>query len=112
MAWRKTGVAVETMAPGSRREVLVGATSVLLVRTAGGLYAVEAVCPHLGGVLADGALSQDRLACPEHAAAFDVRTGGVLADPFGVEPPEGGVAPLQPYPTRVEAGMVEVALPD
>ncbi|MGD0250991.1 MAG: Rieske (2Fe-2S) protein [Thermoplasmata archaeon] len=111
MAWQKTGVAVDTIALGTMREVLVGATSVLLVRTTRGLFAIESVYPHLGGLLADGMLSEHRLTCPEHAAVFDVTTGKVLADPFGVEPPEGAVDALRPYPTRVEAGMVEVDLP-
>jgi nitrite reductase/ring-hydroxylating ferredoxin subunit len=108
MAWQKTGVAAATLAPGTLREVLLGGTPVLLVRTAQGLFAVEAVCPHLGGVLADGTLSAERLTCPEHSAVFDVTVGKVLADPFGVEPPLGAVDALRAYPTRVEAGMVEV----
>jgi nitrite reductase/ring-hydroxylating ferredoxin subunit len=110
MAWHRTGVALDTLPPGTSREVMLGATSVLLVRTVQGLYAIGAVCPHLGGLLADGTLSANRLTCPEHAAVFDVTTGKVLADPFGIEPPEGGTGPVQPYPTRVTSGMVEVDL--
>jgi nitrite reductase/ring-hydroxylating ferredoxin subunit len=110
MTWHKTGVAADTIAPGATREVLVGATAVLLARTARGFYAVEAVCPHIGGLLADGPLREDRVTCPEHAAVFDVTDGRVVADPFGVEPPEGAVGPLRSYPVRVEAGLVEVDL--
>jgi len=110
MGWQKTGVALDTLAPGTTREVLLGATPVLLVRTAHGLFAIEAVCPHLGGLLADGPLSDQRLTCPEHAAVFDVRDGHVLSDPFGVEPPQGAVDALRSFPTRVEAGWVEVDL--
>lgn len=111
MTWRSTGVAEATLRPGNLREVMVGSTSVLLVRLARGIFAVDAVCPHLGGLLADGTLAEARLTCPVHGAVFDVTDGSVVADPFGIEPPEGGVTPLAVYPTRVEAGTIEVDLP-
>jgi nitrite reductase/ring-hydroxylating ferredoxin subunit len=111
MTWRKTGVAEPTLPPGSLREVMVGSTSLLLVRLPSGVCAVDAVCPHLGGLLADGTLSGVRLSCPEHGAVFDVTDGSVVVDPFGIDPPEGGVEPIAAYPTRLEAGMIEVDLP-
>ena len=111
MTWQPTGVAVATLGAGSMREVTVGHRTLLLVRLSEAVFAVEALCPHLGGLLADGSLEGHRLTCPEHAAVFDARDGSVVADPFGVEPPEGAVAPLDRYPTRIVSGMVEVDLP-
>ena len=90
---------------------MVGPRSVLLARLGSAVFATESICPHIGGLLADGALAGPRLSCPEHGAVFDVTTGKVIADPFGVEPPEGGVDPLTTYPTRVVGGMIEVDLP-
>jgi nitrite reductase/ring-hydroxylating ferredoxin subunit len=110
MTWRRTGIAESTLLAGSPREVMVGSTSVLLIRLPSGVHAVDAVCPHLGGLLADGTLSGARLTCPEHGAVFDVTDGSVIVDPFGIEPPEGGVAPLGAYPARVADGMIEVDL--
>ena len=111
MTWQGTGVAIETLPPGSSREVMVGASMVLLARVGPLVFAVEAVCPHLGGLLSDGVLAGRRLTCPVHAAVFDVGSGQVLIDPFGIDPPMGGTAPLSCYPTRVTNGMVEVDLP-
>jgi len=111
MTWHTTGVAEPTLAPGSLREVMVGSTSLLLVRLSSGVRAVDALCPHLGGLLADGRLSGGRLSCPEHGAVFEVTDGSVVVDPFGIEPPEGGVDPIAAYPTRIVAGMIEVDLP-
>ena len=111
MTWRKTGVAEPTLPVGSLREVMVGSASVLLIRLPNGVRAVDALCPHLGGLLADGTLTGVRLKCPEHGAVFDVTNGSVAVDPFGIEPPEGGVDPIAAYPTRVVAGMIEVDLP-
>ncbi len=112
MTWRSTDIAGATLADGASREVLLGTTSVLLIRSQGRLHALDAICPHLGGLLADGLLEGERLTCPEHAAAFDVRDGHVLADPFGIEPPLDGVGPLTAFAVRVEAGTIEVDLPD
>lgn len=111
MTWRSTRVAAATMAPGSVREVMLGVSSVLLVRLGPDVRATEAICPHEGGLLSDGTLTGFRISCPVHAAAFDVTTGRVLADPDGIEPPLGRVDPLLVYPTRVVAGMIEVDLP-
>lgn len=99
------------MPAGSRREVMVGSRSVLFVRLGDAIHAIEPICPHLGGLLADGALEGNRLACPEHGAIFDVTNGRVIADPFGVEPPEGAVEPIAAYPVRQVDGMIEVDLP-
>lgn len=111
MSWKATGIAAETLKPGAMREVMVGTTAILVARVGPLFFAVDAICPHLGGLLVDGELAGRRLTCPVHGATFDVAAGAVLIDPFGVEPSEGGVSPLSSYPTRVAAGMVEVDLP-
>jgi nitrite reductase/ring-hydroxylating ferredoxin subunit len=112
MAWLPTGVAFGAFPPGSMREVHLAETSVLLVRISESVRATEAICPHEGGILADGSLSGSRVVCPVHGATFDALTGRVLADPDGVEPPQGAVEPLRTYPTRVVDGLIEVSLPD
>ncbi len=111
MTWVKTGVAFATLTDSRPQELVVDGRTLLLVRSSGRLHAVDGICPHLGGLLAEGTVEGDRLTCPLHGAVFSVASGTVLADPFGLEPPEGGVDPLRTFPTRVEAGMVEVDLP-
>jgi nitrite reductase (NADH) small subunit len=111
MPWKSTGVAESTLAPGSLREVRVGTSSVLLVRLAEEIHALDPYCPHAGGVLAEGILEGRRLTCPVHAAVFEAGSGAVVEDPFGIAPPEGGVDPLTLYPVRLVDGTVEVDLP-
>ncbi|MGP8135348.1 MAG: Rieske (2Fe-2S) protein, partial [Thermoplasmata archaeon] len=89
-----------------------GGRAILLAPVDGGVYAIEATCPHLGGSLAEGTLNGRHLTCPLHEATFDVSTGAVVTDPFGVVPPEGGVTPVPCFPTRVRDGMIDVDLPD
>ncbi len=103
-------MALVTLAAGNLREVNLDGTSVLLANDGGTVYALDAICPHQGGILADGTLDRDSLVCPEHGATFDVRSGAVLVDPHGVSPPQGAVDALRTYPTRVESGMIEVDL--
>ena len=111
MPWQSTGVAAETLAPGTTREVMVGVTPILLANLGTAIHGIEATCPHIGGLLADGALAGSRITCPDHGAVFDVTNGKVIADPFGVEPPEGAVEPITTYLTRVTNGLIEVDLP-
>ena len=111
MSWSPTGVALATLAPGATRELMIGPTMLLLARVGPVVYAVDSACPHVGGLLADGTLAGRRLSCPVHHAVYDVATGEVLVDPFGIDPPQGNAAPLSCYPTRLVDGMVEVDLP-
>lgn len=84
-----------------------GAT-ILLVNLGPSIHAVDAICTHEAGLLADGTLEGPNVVCPVHGATFDVKTGAVVADPDGVKPPTGVAGPLQTYPTKVEGGMVWV----
>ncbi len=108
MPWKSTGVARATLPDGASREVTVNGSSILLVGWAGRIFALTGICPHLGGILADGIVEEGHVMCPEHNAQFDLASGAVLVDPFGMEPPQGGVDPLHVYPIRVEAGMIEI----
>lgn len=110
MPWKTSGVALATLGPGTMREVALDGRSVLLVRLAEQVHAVDGICPHAGGVLADGDLDGSRVRCPEHGATYEVTDGSVLVDPDGVEPPQGGTTALTHFPTRVVGGMIEVDL--
>jgi len=110
MTWRPTGVKESDLAEGQLRGVVVGSTPVVLVRSAGAVRALQGACPHIGGELADGTVDAGKLVCPLHGATFDIESGAVRADPFGVSPPEGGVEPATVYATRISDGQVEVDL--
>lgn len=110
MTWRSTGYSIESFGRAPCREVLVEGLSVLLFVRGDGPVALEGLCPHQGGLLVDGEIRGDRITCPLHGAAFAIRTGHVLADPDGVEPPEGAVGPLRSYPTRLRGGLIEIDL--
>lgn len=70
------------MAAGTARAVRAGAYEVALFNVGGEFYALENVCPHQGGPLADGWLEGTGITCPWHGWCFDVRTGKMALGDF------------------------------
>jgi 3-phenylpropionate/trans-cinnamate dioxygenase ferredoxin subunit len=54
---------------------------VALFHVSGTFWALDDVCTHDGGPLAEGELDGYTVACPRHGAKFDIRTGRVLSMP-------------------------------
>jgi 3-phenylpropionate/trans-cinnamate dioxygenase ferredoxin subunit len=86
--------------PGSRRRIELDGERIIVFNLADVFYAIEDLCSHDGGDLADGELEGCDIVCPRHGARFDIRTGMVTAPP--------AYEPIASLPTRVEAGWVEV----
>src|SRR6516225_6412913 len=59
----------------------VGSQEVLLVRNAGGIFAIGAHCTHYHGPLAEGLIVGESIRCPWHHACFDLATGEALRAP-------------------------------
>lgn len=64
-------------------------------------YAINDVCTHDGGPLAEGPLEGHVIECPRHGARFDIRTGAVLCMP--------ATAPVPTHETRVVGDEIQVA---
>ncbi len=73
---------------------------ILLVRRGDQVYAVGAVCSHLGGPLQKGKLEGDTVTCPWHYSRFSVLNGDYLEGPT--------TSPLPAYDVRINNGQVEV----
>jgi nitrite reductase/ring-hydroxylating ferredoxin subunit len=68
----------------------------------GRLYALDAVCSHAGGPIADGQVDETIVICPLHLNVFELATGCSRSDQ-----PD-----LRSYPVTVdEDGRVAVAIP-
>ena len=81
--------------PGEGRNVEVSGRRIAIFHTrGGGVYAVQAQCPHRGGPLADGLVGGTTLICPLHAWKFDLATGVALFGDCG----------LQTFSVRVDEG--------
>jgi len=87
---------------GRMRRVVVNGTRVLIVRHLGRIYAINEVCSHMGGPLAEGVLEGSSVRCPWHGSRFALDDGSVLEGP--------ATTPQPCWQTRVRNGQVEVRL--
>jgi 3-phenylpropionate/trans-cinnamate dioxygenase ferredoxin subunit len=87
--------------PGERIVVEFERGWVAIFNVDGQYYAIEDVCTHDDGPLADGELNGFTIECPRHGACFDIRSGKVLAPPALVDVPS--------YNVRVEANQIQIA---
>lgn len=71
--------------PGGKILLEVDGRAIALFNVEGTFYAIDDVCTHDGGPLAEGDLDGCAIQCPRHGARFDVRTGKPLCMP-AVEP--------------------------
>ena len=75
---------VDDVPLGEARAVTLDDRRIAIVRAAGGWYALDAVCPHRGGPLADGIVCDRAIICPLHERRFDLATGAPLSGGDGV----------------------------
>ncbi len=66
---------------GSPKRVEVDGTPVLLLRQGEEIFAISAVCTHLGGPLEEGKIEGDTVTCPWHGSVFCLRDGKLLHGP-------------------------------
>lgn len=91
---------VEALAEGQLKRVEVNGLPVLLVRRADRVYAMAAVCTHLGGPLAEGWLEEDTVVCPWHLSRFRLADGQPLDGP--------STFAQACFETRIRSGQIEV----
>lgn len=90
---------------GERIVAEVGHAYVAIFNVGGRLYAIEDICTHDGGPLAEGDVvgttDNPGVECPRHGATFNLNTG---------KPTLPAVYPVERYPVRVIGDAVEVDL--
>lgn len=69
------------IANGKMIGVEVEGKKLLIANIGGKLYAIDAVCSHMGGDLAKGRLDSNVVICPRHGSQFDVKTGKLVKGP-------------------------------
>jgi nitrite reductase (NADH) small subunit len=91
---------VEQIPVGEGRTFVVDGDQIAVFRLRdGSLRAIDAVCPHKGGPLADG-LADDRVVvCPLHGYTFDMCTGNEAG---------GADMTIRSYPVSVDDGAIRI----
>lgn len=98
------GVAdVDELKPGDRLFIEIDGTMIALFNLNGEYYAIQDVCSHDDGPVAEGDLEGYEIVCPRHGARFDVRSGEVLSLPAAVDIPA--------YPVRVQGTEIQIGVP-
>lgn len=69
---------VDDVPPGEGRAITLDGRRIAIFRAPGGWFALDAVCPHRGGPLADGIVCDSAVICPLHERRFDLATGTAL----------------------------------
>jgi len=91
--------------PDGRPEVFdIEDRKIAVYRLEGAYYAIDDICTHDGGPLAEGEVEGDVVTCPRHGAQFSIKTGAALRFP--------AITPVDTYPVRVEGEDLLVGLPD
>jgi 3-phenylpropionate/trans-cinnamate dioxygenase ferredoxin component len=67
--------------PGGKKLVELDGRAIAVFNVGGSFSAIDDVCTHDGGPLAEGDFQGTEVRCPRHGARFDVRTGKALCFP-------------------------------
>ena len=112
MEWMRV-LEASALGPEGRQVVEVGGQKVFLLNHDGHIYAMPNSCPHMGGNLSKGTITEDgEIVCPWHHSTFDLTTGEIKAwapSPPVIGPILGMVKakhPLKLFPTKVEEGAI------
>jgi nitrite reductase (NADH) small subunit len=94
---------VENIPTREGRAVTVGDQEIAIFYLEDRYLTISNKCPHKGGPLCDGIVSGTTVVCPLHGRRFDLETGM----PVRASEPSC----VATFPTRVEHGIIFVALP-
>lgn len=82
--------------------VEVAGRRIALFNLGGTFFAIDDNCTHADAPLSEGQICGGEVACPLHAATFDIATGAATGPPAYED--------VETYPVRVVDGAVEVAV--
>ena len=92
---------LDQLPEGGACEVEHDGRIIALFRVGGVVSAIDGLCPHQGGPLADGPIEGNLVYCPWHHWGFDIRTGQSMVNPTWKQ---------AVYPVKVEGDAVLVAV--
>lgn len=88
---------------GERLFLEIDGALIAIFNIAGKLFAIEDVCSHDQGPVAEGDLLDHSIECPRHGARFDLESGKALTMPAVVD--------IAAYPVRIEGQQILVGFP-
>ena len=92
---------LEELPAGSAKEVEFEGRVYAIYNVEGTLSAIDGICPHQGGPLAEGELEGSLVTCPWHGWQFDLKSGRM---------PSGSRVKQEVFEVKVEGESVLVAV--
>lgn len=93
--------AVDELTHDQGKEILLAGRIVALFRDQDGIHAMDGICPHQGGPLAEGTVSAGCVTCPWHGWQYELKTGRHTIS---------GRELAEVFPTREVNGRIEVQI--
>lgn len=100
MSWIKVSKAGDVPADTGLAAEVEG-QAIALYKVDGKVYAIDGVCPHAGGPMAEGSLNGCLAMCPWHGWEFNVKTGQCDFNP--------DIA-VKTYPVKEEKGDIFIKI--
>ena len=91
---------ISEIEPGQSLVVKFDGEDIAIFNAGEAFYAVNNACPHQGGPLNQGVLTNNRITCPWHGWQYDLKSGCPITTPN-----------LQTYPLRVQGDTLQIAIP-
>ena len=94
-----TVASTDEIPSGGAKVVTVGQFEIAIFHVGGEWYAIEGTCPHQGGPLSEGWVSEKTVTCPWHAWCFSLETGRMVI---------GDLEGVATFDVQVEDGRVSI----
>lgn len=91
------------LGPGEAKQVIIGKKEIAIYNLDGQFYATDDICSHAYASLADGYIEGDKIECPLHGGAFEIKTGKAVVTPCTED--------IKTYPVKIEGGQILVGVP-
>src|SRR5215831_19339267 len=98
----RTVCKVSEVSDGAGKTVALGGKLIAVFRIGDGFFAIDDVCPHMGGSLGEGDVEDGIVTCPWHAWRFRLADGAWADNPR---------LKIGCYLVRVEGDEVQVQVP-
>ena len=80
MAWQRVASAADVK-EDAPVPVTIGDKQLAVYRLGNEFFCLDDVCPHAYALMSSGFIENERVECPLHQAAFEIRTGKCVAPP-------------------------------
>ena len=99
MAWQRV-TSVAEVKPDAPVPVTIGDKQIAVYRLGDEFFCLDDICPHAYAMMSSGFVEGERIECPLHQAAFEIRTGKCVAPPAESD--------LATYKVKVEGNDIYV----